>query len=259
MRSLALTGALVYLLAAAGPAAAAPINYGSHVGTDVTYVDVSEDSATDPVPLFGAPTVTGNSIDFNPLGFAASSSNGGSDITDGNLSFMVIAHADRRIDSLTLNESGDTTLAGNVAPGSLGTATAVFASGVLDIHEVDFVGISHITIPFSLTFNPSGGTYFLGTDGGGGPLFNTLWTGSVTLDIEAILLANAITGSATKISIALDNTLTAVSESGTTALIGKKDFGGLAITTTVPEPSTLALCGVGLAALALRRRRPRAS
>jgi hypothetical protein len=259
MRSLAQTGALACLFAAAGPAAAIPINYGNHVGTDVTYVAVTEDSATDPVPLFGAPTVTGNSIDFNPLGFAASSSNGGSDITDGNLTFMVIAHANRRIDSLILNESGDTTMAGNVTPGSMGTATAVFASGVLDIHEVDFVGINHITIPFSLTFSPSGGTYFLGTDGGGGPAFNTQWTGSVTLDIEAILIANAVTGGATKISIALDNTLTAVSETGTTALIGKKDFGGVAIRAEVPEPSTLGLCGVALAVLALRRRRPRAS
>ena len=93
----------------------------------------------------------------------------------------------------------------------------------------------------------------------GVPSFNTQWTGSVTLDIDAILLANAITGRATKISIDLDNTLTAVSQTETTALIGKKDFGGVAITTHVPEPSTLALCGVALAALALRRRRPRAS
>jgi hypothetical protein len=259
MRSLATTGAFVCLLAAAGPAAAVPIDYGDHLGADVSYLAVTEDSATDPVPLFGPPSVTGNSIDFNPLGFAATSSNGGSDITDGQLTFSVVAHADRRIDSLTLNERGDTTMAGNVTPGSMGTATAVFASGVLDILEVDFAGISHITIPFSFTFTPSGGTYFLGTDGGGGPVFNTQWTGSVTLDIDAILIANAITGGATRISIALDNTLTAVSESGTSALIAKKDFGGVAITSEVPEPSSLSLCGVALAALALRRRRPRTS
>ena len=46
----------------------AQINYGSHMGTHVTYVNVTEDSGEDePLPLFGAPTVTGNSIDFNPV------------------------------------------------------------------------------------------------------------------------------------------------------------------------------------------------
>ena len=148
------------------------------------------------------------------------------------------------------------------------TATAVFAGGVLDIHEVDFMGISHISVPFSLTFNPSGGTYFLGTDGGGGPLFNTTWTGSVTLDIDAILTANGFLidpingGGATKVSIDMDNTLTAVSEPGTSALIGKKDVGGFAIATTIsrvpgeiPEPASMTLAAIALLAGAILVRR----
>src|SRR5687768_1297196 len=169
----------------------AQINYGTHMGTHVTYVNVTEDSGADePLPLFGPPTVTGDSIDFNPVGFDAASSGPGSDITDSNLVFMVTAKSGSRIQSIVLSEAGDTTLAGIVTPGSMGTASAVFASGVLDIHEVNFQGINHISVPFALTFSPSGGTYFLGTDGGGGPIFNTQWTGSVTLDVEAILLAN---------------------------------------------------------------------
>src|SRR5688500_12976431 len=127
---------------------------------------------------------------------------------------MVTAKSGSRISSVTLTEAGDTTLDGNVAPGSMGTASAVFASGVLEIHEVDFMGINHISVPFSFTFSPSGGTYFLGTDGGGGPIFNTQWTGSVTLDIDAILIANGFIiapgpldpdSGATKVSIDLDN------------------------------------------------------
>ena len=71
------------------------------MGTHVTYVNVTEDSGADePLPLFGAPTVTGNSIDFNPVGFDAGSSGGGSDITDSNLVFMVIAKSGSRISEL---------------------------------------------------------------------------------------------------------------------------------------------------------------
>jgi hypothetical protein len=256
MRLGAIAGAVLWVVAVGGPALAVTIDYGSHVGATVTYVGVSE-SNSGMLPLYGAPVVTGDSLDFNPLGFDASSADGGSEITDGNLGLMVVAQAGSRIESIRLGELGDTTLAGNVAPGSMATATAVFASGVLDIHEVDFAGINHISVPFSLTFSPSGGTFFLGTDGGGGPIFNTQFSGSVTLDIEAILIANAIvfTGGATKVSLNLDNTLTAVSETGTSALIAKKDFGLVTTTIAVPEPASLVLAGLAFAALARRRHR----
>jgi hypothetical protein len=273
---------LSFLLICAGLAAAtlsrassaAQVNYGSHMGTHFTYVNVTEDSGPDePLPLFGAPTVTGNSMDFNPVGFDALSTGAGSDVTDSNLVFVVTAKSGSRISSITLTEAGDTTLGGNVAPGSMDTASAVFASGVLDIDEVDFQGINHISVPFAFTFNPSGGTYFLGTDGGGGPIFNTQWSGSVTLDIDAILIANGFVippgaidpdGGATRISIDLDNTLQAVSQIGTSSTIGKTDFGAVVVRSNVPTepggslevPEPASLVPAGLAALGwLMRRR----
>jgi hypothetical protein len=263
------------------PIMGAQINYGTFTGDNVTYVDVTEDSGDEALPLFGKPTVTGDSIDFNPIGFDATSMNGGADITDSNLVFMITSKTGSRISSVTFSEAGDTTLAGNVPMGSMGTATQVTAGGVIDIHEIDITddgvfnptGINHISVPFSLTFNPSGGTYFLGTDGAGGPLYHSPWTGSVTIDVDAILAANGIpvppgpldpNGGATKISIDLDNTLSAVSQAGTSAHIAKKDFGGITIRANVPtepggdpeipEPTTLVLVGLALLGLTAGRR-----
>src|SRR5688500_9104212 len=47
---------------------AAPINYGDFVGSTVTYRMVTEDSGTDTVPpcMYCAPTVGGDTLNFNP-------------------------------------------------------------------------------------------------------------------------------------------------------------------------------------------------
>lgn len=241
-------------------ARAAQIHYGTHEGSNVYFTDVSEDSgASEPLPLFGPPTVTGNTIDFNPLGFDTASSGAGSDITSSNLQFGIQAKIGARIQNVLLNETGDTTLAGNVPPGSLATSSAVFASGVLDIYEVDFTEINHISVPFSLSFSPSGGTFFLGTDGGGGPLFHTQWSGSATLQVEAILVANGVAfeHGATRVAVNLTNTLSAVSESGTSSVMGKVDFGAttqiITVRNDIPEPAVVAV--PALVFFTLRRRR----
>jgi len=261
-------GALLIILAMiAQPSLAATINYGDHMGTTVTYVGVTESSGTDAVPLFGPPTVTGDSIDFNPIGFDAASADGGADITDGQLTFMVEAKpGPNGMVGISFNEAGITQLAGNVAAGDLSTATMVRAAGVLDVHEVDFVPINNISVPFFLTFNPSNGDYFLGTDGGGGPLYFTDWSGSTNINLLQVLFDAGVrrTFGVTKLSVNLDNVLVATSQDGTSSLISKKDFGGLSITVQtpgggggpdIPEPTTFALVSLGLIGLAAGRRR----
>ena len=264
---------VVVVVALARPSPAAQINYGSFSASHFTFVNVTEDSTpAEPLPLFGAPLVSGDSIDFNPVGFDALSTGGGTDPTESNLTFALAAKSGSRIRTFTFSEAGDTTLGGNVAPGSSDTSSVVSASGVVQIQEVDFQAVTPISVPFAMVFSPSGGTYFLGTDGGGGPIFHTQWTGSVTLDIEAILIANGIPitpglvdpdSGATRVSVDLDDTLQAASQAGTSSTIAKKDFGAVATRANVPrepggdpevpEPGSCALLGLALA-LMLRRR-----
>jgi hypothetical protein len=250
--------ALLCLVAFAGMVHAAPINYGDFSGNTVDYLQVTEDanSAGDAPPLFGAPSVSGDSLDFDPVGFGASTTGAaGNDTTDGNLKFTIMAKGGNAIDSVSLSEAGDTTLSGF---GTDATYTSVTAQGVMNILSVDGVGITPINVPINLIFSPSGGTFGLATNGGGGPLFSSGWSGSWLKNVKQVLIDNNIshTVGATKVSINLDNTLVALSEAGTHALIAKKDFGGVSFTVNIPEPATWLLatvCGV-VAAFRARRR-----
>jgi hypothetical protein len=241
-------------------ASGAPISYGSHTGTSVNYVNVTEDTTTgDSQPLFGPPTVTGNSIDFNPIGFDAEASGaGGSDDTGGRLTFSIQAHPGNSITSIQFSEAGDTTLAG---VGTDATSTAVTADGTITINAVDGAAITPVTRPISLTFTPSGGTYGLATDGGGLPIFNTQWTGSLTVNLPQILTSAGVpfTVGASNVSVDLVNLMTARSQAGTDALINKHDFGGLSITAIIPEPASGVLLAAGLAGVFLSFRRPKSS
>ncbi len=219
---------------------AAAINYGDFSGNTVDYLQVTEDSNSgDTPPLFGPPSVSADSLDFDPIGFNANATGAaGNDVTDGNLNFGIMSHAGYAIHDVKLSEAGDTTLSGF---GTDATYTSVTGMGVLNITQVDGSAITPIVVPITLTFTPSGGNFGLLTDGGGGPHFSTGWSGSWMENIEQILVNNQVpfTRGATKLSINLDNTLTALSENGTFALIAKKDFGGLSVTiNNIPEPAT---------------------
>lgn len=251
----------VFSLALCERAQSASINYGSHMGTAVTYVDVTEASATDPVPLYGAPTVAGNSIDFNPVLFNALSQFGGNpDLTDGQLTFMVVAKPGFAVQGINFAESGVTNVVGN---GTNNTYTHVSAVGNVDIVEVDGVGIDEINVPINLLFmhtppassNPVG-TWLLGTDG---PALGVPWDGFQGISLTGVLDDHMVPYNfgVTKINVNLNNSLIAQSEEGTIAFIDKKDFGGLSITVMVPEPCSmfLSMAGLGLIGLVVRRRR----
>ncbi|MBN1855163.1 MAG: hypothetical protein JW829_20700 [Pirellulales bacterium] len=233
------------------------IIYGDFLGSTVKYLDVTEDSSTDPVPLYGPPNVTGDSLDFDPVGFSANAAGaGGSDITDGNLRFVVEAMPLHAIWNIGLSEQGDTALAGF---GTDATMTSVTSNIFVDILEVDGAPITQINLSTMMVFTPSAGDYKLMTDGGGGPVYQTNWSGSVLIDLNQALITagEPFVWGATKIAVNLDNTLVALSEAGTQSFIAKKDFDGMSVTVNIPEPSCLVLFGLtllGLAAIFFRHK-----
>src|SRR3990172_92894 len=113
LRTLALYGVATWFSLVAQPAVAG-ILYGNFFGNTVDYLAVEEDSNSgDTLPLFGAPNVSADSLDFDPVGFDAHATGAaGNDVTDGNLKFIIMSHAGHAIDSVKLSEAGDTTLAG---------------------------------------------------------------------------------------------------------------------------------------------------
>ena len=231
---------------------AAPINYGNFNGTNVMYLGVTEDSSTDPTPLFGPPTVTNDSLSFNPVSFGATATGaGGVDITDGSLKSTIMTVGSKRIHKVSFAEAGDYTFAGST--GTTATAASVGAGFFLQVIELDGVGVAPIAINGNMAFTPSGGTFDFVNDPHGPA---AIWNGTVNFDIDAALAAQNITGQATKILLSLDNTLLATSEAGTASIIKKKTFDGVSIIvdTNVPEPASMAFVALAGTALLIRRK-----
>jgi len=244
---------------ALGQSALATINHGNYVGTNVTFGNVSETSTFgDPEPLFGAPTVSGNSLLFSPTNFTATTLGaGGVDQTGALLQTVITATALTTIDTLNFTEFGDATLLG--APS---TGTGVFASlaGFVRVLEVNGLPITPVTIGFNAG-GLQNGSFTPGTLGTTGLDRNTnpgttLWSGQLSIDIAAALILAGHAPLATKVELALDNDLYAYTEfASNSAKIQKKAVTGpTIIIEIVPEPGTAALLCVGLVAMTFRAR-----
>jgi hypothetical protein len=238
-------------VAAGSVAQAAPINYGNLTGTTVSYLGITEDQSTEnpalQIPLFGAPTISGNSLRFSPTSFGASSVNGTPDITDGTLTTTIVASAGNFIPTIQFSESGDYSLLGT---GTAATRVWVGLAFFVDVLEVNGAPATVPTLSGNGIFSPLSGDFNLVNPG---PTFLGLWNGGANIDVNAHLAANGITGQATRVRVVIDNQLVAVSEAGTVAFIKKKEIGGVAIT-VVPSPASLALVGLGGLVAARRRR-----
>ena len=206
------------------------------------------------------PIVSADTLDFNPNTFEAQcplpSCTGGSTLVDDTLTFTIQANSGQIIDDIILSEAGDFSLS-TFIPNDL-AVTSVAANIFIDILEIDGIAVNNINANDTMVFT-NGGSFIrshaadgVGTSGGA-------WTGLLNIDLDAIIAGAGATGNATRVTLNINNTLTAFAGDGlggpgaALAFIEKKDFDGLAVT-VVPEPGTALLMGLGLVGLASVRR-----
>ncbi|BAM02635.1 PEP-CTERM sorting domain-containing protein [Phycisphaera mikurensis] len=239
LKTALLAAASTSLLAFAGAATAQTTYNGPFVGNTVTYSNVIDGD-----DLFGAPTLSADTLNFTPVGFNAQSTNGGIDLVDGFLSTVIEANDGQAITGFTLQESGVFALDSiNAATGTADTRVQVSVGFSVNILEVDG---SAVSVPFIITDDVLLMAN-LADDRGIGQA----WAASTSLDLVSLAAGQGVTGDITKAIVTLDNQLLAVSEAGTTSFVDKK--GVRAVSITVPEP-TSALFVLGAGAMLLRRR-----
>jgi len=243
------TGALAFALcvglagSASVSSAASYGNFSSPTGT-VSFLNVADLNG-----LFGAPTVSANSLDFSPSTFEADCAASLScpptphNVTD-TLTFQVNANAGNTIESIVLSEAGDTTLSSFF---NALAATTVVGNVFIDVLQIDGAPVNGLNANAQMVFTRNG--QFESNDEGVG---THIWTGYLSLDVNNVITSNGGSGHATLVHISLANTLTAYAASGAAARIEKKDIDGLAIT-VIPEPGTALLMGLGLLGLASGR------
>ncbi|HPF41311.1 MAG TPA: PEP-CTERM sorting domain-containing protein [Phycisphaerae bacterium] len=235
MRKATIVFALVAIFATSA-IHAAPINYGDFIGAGVgeaDFLNVTEDSATDLTPLFESPLFSPNGLSFAPVAFASSTAGAATDSTIATLTMTIRADAGFQIGRIIIDETADATLAG------VGTA-ATFASIGTAVEVEDLVPGLGGVINDNVVFGP--GDYFE-------------LPPAIFVDIDGALVIDLTGLGVSQARLTLTHSLNTGSEMGTTSFIQSKTFGIDVESATIPEPSAIALLGVG--ALGLLRRRVR--
>jgi hypothetical protein len=247
-RFVASAAALLACAAFSCAARAATINYGAFgpVAPGVTFTNVTESSATDPVPLYGPPSPFATGLDFDPTNYVAFATNGPADISSGQLNFGVQDAAGgpvNSINSISVFEAGDFSLTGTGTSATQALAGVILRITVTEINGVPVAPIvlapSNASVGFNLVSNPG---------------ITQPWSLGVTSNVDAQLPAGQ---DATHVEVTVEDQQQALSQATSTAFIGKREF--IVNANIVPEPVGLLSLGLGAVLIALpRRRRARA-
>ncbi|MFO0688990.1 MAG: PEP-CTERM sorting domain-containing protein [Myxococcota bacterium] len=234
---------------ASGAGAATYGSYTDPTGS-VSYLNVSDVNG-----LFGAPSVSLDSLDFTPTTFQASCTQCTATTSD-TLNLDIAAVSGKKIDQLEITEGLDYFLQ-SFDPSGLASVN-VTATLTIGIVELDGVAVSGINSNVSVLFSPSGTLSIVGF--GINPPNNVILGTSGVIDVDAIVAAAGRTGDATRLRVAFGNVLTATHDgSGGLAQIRKRDADFVSLTVDAiartPEPSTALLILGGLSALAAGRRK----
>jgi hypothetical protein len=236
-------------------------NYGNFIGPNVTYTGVTEVDTQlpppDPANLFGPPTLSGDSLLFNPLNFVVSVAGGSSELQDGRLSMGISTTASPagQITAFSLTEGGAYGLNGSAST----FAREAFVINNLFITAINGVSVNPIVVTPTITFTHTGGATTVTTADsitfvGDGSLESGSWNATAAFNIAGALAANGFAGSrATGLQLSLDNQLSAQSQTGTLAFIDKKNFL-VGPSVGVPEPATFGLALFGFALLGRARK-----
>ena len=244
---------LAAMVLCTGVARAASINYGNFVAPPgVSFNAVTESSPTDAVPLFGPPAPFATGLDFDPASFAASSTGGVGDITDGQLNFSAIGIVSPSqviaIDDISVFESGDFSLLGI---GTVGTQVTAGVSLRITVTAIDGVAVAPIAL---IPVNASVGFNLVANAGSVQP-----WSLGVLANVSAQLtaLGHPYTYGATTVEVVIDDNLVALSQSTSAAFIAKKELQVHVgpEQTFVPEPGAASVLAMGAVCFVRRRRR----